>query len=93
MFTKTIEGLWRKTSAGKSCNMTLVINWQVCKRRLVSKVLLRVSSTADKTPLSDGTNGCQGITNHFIPPSVLFETTVPLPHCKLRSKGTELKEF
>lgn len=88
--TETIAGLWRKTSAGKSCIITFVMNWHVCNMRLVSKLLFRASSTAARTPLSEVTNACHGITNHLIPPSVVFDIGVPSPHSNVKSNGIVL---
>nr|CAD7439400.1 unnamed protein product [Timema bartmani] len=55
-----MKGLCRKTSAGKSCNMTSVKKRQEWSTRLVSEALLREPSTASRTCRSVDTSGCHG---------------------------------
>lgn len=62
------------------------MNWHVCTIRLVSVAQFKASSTVANTPLSEITNGCQGIANHLIPPSEDLETSVPSPDGIVRSK-------
>lgn len=53
-------------------------------------LLLRASSTAVSTPLSDVTSGCHGITSHLIPPSVVLEIRASLSCSNVMSKGIVL---
>lgn len=69
-------GRWRKTSAGKSWSITLVINSHVWIM-LGSVLEVKACSTAVRTPWSEETKGCQGRTSQRIEDSGLFETGVP----------------
>lgn len=63
--TLRTAGLCKKTSAGKSRNITSVKNWQVWRMRGRSVVLASDSSTASSTWRSVATSGCQGKTRHW----------------------------
>lgn len=64
-----MAGLWRNSSAGKSCSITFVMTLQISQVAFLSA---RPFSTDSKTFLSDVINGCHGITSHLMPVSTLL---------------------